>query len=125
MHKVTKKPEAAVPPWGVPGEEHKLIVAPLFKDDPRDPKKLNVAGQWGRYRVQFLLARPGYPTTKEREHKFIDDVVGSSHIKIAKPKAERGRDDTDRIVLQLLGKNYQIFGEPNDDDTRVYRDLSP
>jgi hypothetical protein len=110
LQSVTKKPEATLHPWGVPGEEHKIIVAPIMKGQEKDPQQLNIAGQRGPYRVQVLLARPGYPIAKEREHKFIDGVVGSSHIKLVKPLAERGEKDADHIVLQLQGKNYQITG---------------
>jgi hypothetical protein len=109
LRAVTKTPEVTVSPWGVPGEEHKIIMAPVFKGTA-GPTDADIRGQQGRYRVQFLLARPGYPIRKEREHKFIDDVVGTSHIKIVKPEAERGLNDAERIVLQLLGKNYQIIG---------------
>jgi hypothetical protein len=110
LRDVTKIPKVSMSPWGVPSEEHKVISAPIMKDGPKDPNKLNLAGGRGRYRVQVLLARPGYPIAREREHKFIDGVVGSSHIKLMKPEAERGENDADRIVLQLLGKNYQIIG---------------
>jgi hypothetical protein len=114
LREVTKKPEVTVTPWGVPGEEHKIIVAPVFKGTA-GPTQAEIAGQPGRYRVQFLLARPGYPVTKEREHKFIDDVVGTSHIRIVKPETERGLNDPERILLQLHGKNYQITGIANKD----------
>jgi hypothetical protein len=56
------------------------------------------------------LSRPGHPIAKEREHKFIDDVVGTSHLKIVKPEAERGQQDADRLLLGVPGKNYQIEG---------------
>jgi hypothetical protein len=114
LRNVTKKPEATLHPWGVPGEEHKIIVAPVFKDGA-SPTQADIAGRKGSYRVQFLLARPGYPITKEREHKFIDDVVGTSHIRIVKPEAERGLNDPERIILQLRGKNYQITGIANEE----------
>lgn len=110
----TKKPEVAFSPWGVPGERHKLIVAPVFKGTS-GPTPDDMRGRPGKYRVQFPLARPGYPLRKEREHQFIDDVVGTSHIKIAKPKAERGVHDPERMLLQLHGKNYQFVGIPNDE----------
>jgi len=109
LRAVTKTPDVTVSPWGVPGEEHKIIVAPVLKGTA-GPTDADIRGQQGKYRVQFLLARPGYPIRKEREHKFIDDVVGTSHIRIVKPEAERGLNDADRIVLQLLGGNYQIIG---------------
>lgn len=106
---VTQKPQVTLSPWGVPGEEHKIVVAPVFKGNA-PPSPADIRGQAGKYRVQLLLARPGYPLRKEREHKFIDDIVGTSHIKMVKPESERGTNDADRIVLQLLGKNYQIIG---------------
>ena len=84
-------------------------MAPVFKGTA-GPTPADIRGQPGKYRVQLLLARPGYPIRKEREHKFIDDVVGTSHIRIVKPEAERALNDADRIVLQLLGKTYQIVG---------------
>lgn len=93
-------------------------MAPVFKNSPQDPLKLNLRGEPGPYRVQFLLGRPGYPNTKEREFKFIDEIVGTCHIRIAKPKSERGPHDTDKMVLQIVGptgKNYRLVGEPNDD----------
>jgi len=96
-------------PWGVPGEEHKIIVAPVFKDTS-GPTQADIRGERGKYRVQFLLARPGYPITKEREHRFIDEVVGTSHIRIVKAEAERKQNDPASIVLQVLGKNYRIAG---------------
>lgn len=92
-------------------------LAPVFKDSPQDPRKLNLQGERGPYRVQFLLGRPGYPSTKEREFKFIDEFVGTSHIQMTKPKSERGPNDIDKMVLQITGptgKNYRIIGEPNE-----------
>jgi hypothetical protein len=106
---MTKKPEVSMTPWGVPGEEDKVIMAPVFKGTP-GPSEADIRGERGKYRVQFLLGRPGYSTTREREHKFIDDVVGTSHIRIVKPEAERGLNDPESILLQVLGKNYQIAG---------------
>jgi hypothetical protein len=114
LREVTKNVQLTAPPWGIPGEEHKIIVVPVSKEAVR-PTEVDIRGQRGKYRVQFLLARPGYPITREREHKFIDDVVGTSHLKIAKPEAERGPNDVDRIALQLRGKNYQILGIANKD----------
>jgi hypothetical protein len=109
LREVTKTPAATLDPWGVPGEEHKIVVAPIFKGT-QGPSEKDLRGQRGKYRVQFLLARPGYPIRKEKVHQFIDGVVGTSHIKIVKPEAERGLNDAERIVLQVLGKNYQIIG---------------
>lgn len=102
-------------PWGVPGEEHKIVVAMIRKGDTGPPSAEDLRGRRGKYRVQFLLARPGSPIRKEREHKFIDDVMGSSHLKIVKPEAERRPEDPCQVMLQLLGKNYQLIGHPDKD----------
>jgi hypothetical protein len=105
------KPEQmTLHPWGVPGEAHKLVSAFIRKGGPTEPTDLHLEGTPGRYKVQVLLARPGYLISKEREFKFIDEVVGSSHIKLVKAEAERGDNDADKIVLQLMGKNYQVIG---------------
>jgi len=102
-------------PFGIPGEEQRIIVQPIFKDGPLDLSQVNLAGQHGQYRVQFLLARPGYAIAREREYKFIDELVGTSYLKIAKPEAERGPDDVEKVVIQVLGKNYRIVGSPDKD----------
>jgi hypothetical protein len=102
-------------PFGIPGEEQRIIVQPIFKDGPVDFTQVNLGGQPGQYRVQFLLSKPGYTVAKEREYKFIDDLVGTSYLKIAKPEAERGPHDIEKIVIQILGKNYRIVGSPDKD----------
>lgn len=95
-------------PWGVPGEEHKIIVAPIFKGAVHLPSKEELNGERGGYRVQLLLARPGYSIRGEREHKFIDNVVGNSHIRFTKPELERGPNDPEQMLVRVLGKNYIV-----------------
>jgi hypothetical protein len=102
-------------PFGIPGEEQRIIVQPIFKDGPFDLNPATLAGQPGQYRVQFLLSRPGYTIAKEREYAFIDNLVGTSYLKIAKPEAERGPYDVEKIVIQVQGKNYRIVGSPDKD----------
>jgi hypothetical protein len=102
-------------PFGIPGEEQRIIVQPIFKDGPFDLNPVTLAGQHGQYRVQFLLSRPGYTIAKEREYAFIDNLVGTSYLKIAKPEAERGPHDVEKIVIQVQGKNYRIVGSPAKD----------
>jgi hypothetical protein len=101
-------PTMDVSAWGVPGEEHKIFVVPVFKNRPFDTP--NLRGNRGPYKVQILLSRPGYPITEEREHKFIDGIVGESHVRIVKPKVERGPQDAEQILLQLQGKQFQFVG---------------
>jgi hypothetical protein len=102
-------------PWGVPGEEHQLWVVPLMAGQ-QPPSPTELRGKPGRYKIQLLLARPGYPFTAEREHKYIDDVVGDSHIVITKPLRERKPEDVDQILLQATGQGQQVNfkGVPND-----------
>jgi hypothetical protein len=92
-------------PWGVPGEEHQLWVIPLKKGEQL-PK--NLIGTPGKYKIQLLLSRPGFPLTAEREHKFIQDVIGDSHIVIAKPQKERKPEDADHIILQATGGGKRV-----------------
>jgi hypothetical protein len=75
----------------------------------------NLGGNVGPYRVHFLLGRPGYPLTKEREHKFIDGIVGDSHIRIVKPKRERKLEDADHMLLAVQGKNIRYECLANDE----------
>jgi hypothetical protein len=60
---MTKQPQTTSHPWGVPGEEHKIVVAFLKKGQAR-PEPADLRGRQGKYRVQFLLSRPGHPVTK-------------------------------------------------------------
>jgi hypothetical protein len=103
-------------PWGVPGEDHQLWVVPVMKGEQAEKSGEKIRNTPGWYKVQLLLSRPGYPFTAEREHKFIDDIVGDSHVVIAKPVAERKTEDADRIQLQATGHGKQITfnGLPND-----------
>ena len=110
----TKEPTATIVPRGIPGEEFKIIVAPIFAPNSR-PSQADVVGRPGRYRVQFLLARPGFPIGKEREFNFIDNVVGTSHVRYTKPKSERGPNDPEGMEIQVQDKNYKIQGITNED----------
>jgi hypothetical protein len=104
-------------PWGVPGEEHKLTVVPLF-EEPKLPIQADLHGKAGRYKVQLLLGKPGFPLTGEREQRFIDDQIGDSHIAIAKPIKERvSGDDIAKILLQTNSAVGSIVftGMPNDE----------
>jgi hypothetical protein len=105
-------PHVTPAPWGVPGEEHKVIVAPIVKGAGM-PTAADIQGQRGKYLVQFLLARPGYPIRREREANFIDEAVGTSHVKIAKPEVDRGITDVHRLAVTLFPKNYQVLGIPD------------
>ncbi len=93
-----------------------LCVKPVFKGEQADPASLakDLGGKPGNYKVQFLLSRPGQPISGEREHKFIDNVMGDSYVAIAKPLVQRGAADVDRMLMQVAGEAYQFVGLPND-----------
>jgi len=110
-------PSSADKPWGVPWEEYKFSVVPLF-EKPTFPLKANINGNAGRYKVLLLLSKPGYPLTTEREKRFIDDLVRDSHISITKPNNERLSDsDVVSILLQTNSTTGSIVftGMPNDE----------
>ena len=108
MRGVTKQPLIEVSPWGVPGEDHKLWVQPIMKGQEIPKGPTDIGGKPGPYRVHFLFARPGYPITKEREHKFIDQLVGDSHIRFAKAARDRGLHDIEKMLLAVRGKNIRF-----------------
>jgi len=60
--------------------------------------------------------RPGYPLMTEREFKFIDELVGDSHIAITKPLKERKLEDAAQVLLQANGhgQTMKFKGIPND-----------
>jgi hypothetical protein len=111
-----RTPVTSAKPWGVPGEEHKLWVVPRFKGQPPVSAMDDLAGQPGKYKVQLLFSRPGYPITAEREHKFIDAVIGDSHIMIAKAIKERKPEDVDHVQVNAvaMGRRIDFVGVPND-----------
>jgi len=52
----------------------------------------------------------------ERQHAFIDELIGDSHILIAKPLKERSHEDAVSILLQASGHGKQLnfIGLPNE-----------
>lgn len=103
-------------PWGIPGEEHKLVVVPLMQGQTPESLPEGMGGLPGKYKVQILLSRPGYPIAGEREYKFIDELIGDSHISIAKPRSERRPEDVAKLMLDMFGNGTAIrfMGLPND-----------
>jgi hypothetical protein len=102
-------------PMGVPGEEHKLWAVPRRKGDPLGLTGEDLSGKPGKYRAQLLLSRPGYPVASEREHKFIDNAIGDSHVLIAKPLRERVPGESDQVLLQAFSpaETVTFIGIPN------------
>jgi hypothetical protein len=115
LRAVSPQPKVEVSPWGVPGEDHKIWVQPIMKGQEIPKGPVNLGGNPGPYRVHMLLARPGYPMTKEREHKFIDQLVGDSYIRIAKPARDRGPHDIEKMLFAVGGKNIKFEFLTNDE----------
>jgi hypothetical protein len=112
----TKNATTVSKPWGVAGEEHKIVVAPIFKGGPKELSPEHLGGKPGLYKVQLLMSRPGFLVAGEREHKFIDDIVGSSHMVVARPARSRTAQDVHRVVLQAHsdGRWLEFTGLPNE-----------
>lgn len=92
-------PAVQLPPVGIPGEEQFITIIPIV--DGRTPLTPADIGKPGTYKVQFLLSRPGNKIGSEREYKFIDNIIGDSHLCIAKPKAERGPSDAVSLRIEV------------------------
>ncbi|HEX4031754.1 MAG TPA: methylamine utilization protein MauJ [Terracidiphilus sp.] len=92
--------------YGVPGEEQKMLV--FFGTTDFSVGSRPLSGP-GKFRVQFLLARPGRLKFSEHEPSFLSNVVGDSHLGIARPASQRiSNDDVVGMVLQARGDNWQI-----------------
>jgi hypothetical protein len=90
-------------------------VVPL-KTGQSPPPPEEIAGKPGGYKVQLLLSRPGYPAAAEREFKFIDEIIGDSHVAVTKHVKERKPENADRVWLQATGRGETIdfIGIPNE-----------
>jgi hypothetical protein len=93
---------------GLPGEEMKLWTAPVYQGEDPKTKPHNLVGSFGKYKVQILLSKPGFPLWPENEHKFIDGIIGDSHFCITKPLKDRSENDADTMLLQSIGKYGKI-----------------
>ena len=63
---------------------------------------------FGKVQSSSAALTSWYPLTAEREHKFIDEIVGDSHISIAKRLKERGPADAHSVLLQASGHGRRI-----------------
>jgi hypothetical protein len=95
----TLPPTQKVQIYGIPGEEQNMLVMFSTVEHPFGSRPISLAG---KFRVQFLLARPGRMQFSESQPTFLKDVVGDSHIGIAKPAGERtGDEDIIGMVLDV------------------------
>jgi hypothetical protein len=63
---------------GLPGFAQAIIMAPAFAN-PNDPRNQSgPTGQPGKYKITFVLQRPGYPLTLETSAHFAEELTGDS-----------------------------------------------
>jgi hypothetical protein len=110
---------AEVPLMGVPGEVQNFVSWNILAGEPL-PTPNSEPWKPGKYRVQLMLGRPGYPTTEEYRHDFITPNSGNSHLKVIKPLAQRTDRDPDHMIwwsvyVDKAGKRteLQFKGEAN------------
>ena len=111
------KPEFQLPPMGMPGQSHHIIVVAQFAD-PNDPRNASgPAGQPGRYKVVFVFSRPGYPLSPENRMAFSKDLKGDSHLAILPPAfvtPENKNSTQIRIRAQTSDGQLIFDGYPNE-----------
>jgi methylamine utilization protein MauJ len=70
----------------------------------------------GKYKVTFVLSRPGFNLLPENQHSFAGGLKGDSHLAIAKPAFSPGNADVDRILITGATEDgsFTFAGYPND-----------
>jgi len=92
-----------------------LSQANVFKGiDPRNQG--GPGGLPGRYRVVFLLNRPGYHQVLEYQFSFVGPLKGDSHLAITKPAFTPPDPGADRIKISAVTPDgqFEFTGYPND-----------
>jgi methylamine utilization protein MauJ len=96
--------------WGLSGIETYMTIRRLSSTNPNYPgNTASPAGAPGKYKVTFILSRPGYAPLKENHISFADDIKGDSHIFIGDPN-----DLTIEIHANLPDGNLTLLGYPNE-----------
>jgi hypothetical protein len=90
---------------GIPGEEQTMLVIFRTADHPYGSRPISVPG---KFRVQFLFSRPGRAQFAETEPTFLSDIVGDSHIGIAKPANDRSDDDIESLKFLANGDGWSF-----------------
>lgn len=103
---------------GLPGQDQRIVIVNRYVD-PTDPRNLgSPAGRPGKYRVKFVLARPGFPQVPEREFRFSgENLRGDSHLGITKPAYNPpGNADADQIRIEGTTDDgrFLFVGLPNE-----------
>lgn len=102
---------------GLPSQLQHIISVNRFRDanDPRNEG--GPQGLPGKYKVTFVLSRPGFNLLQENQHSFATGLKGDSHLAIAKPAfSPPGNPDADRILVrgQTEDGAFTFEGHPNE-----------
>ncbi len=101
---------------GIPGEEQFLAAIPHFRE-PSDVRNLGgPEGLPGKYKVTFVLSRPGFPLEGEHERKFSEQLQGDSHLAITGSRAASSEDSAiDYIEMEGNTRDgfFKFKGYPN------------
>jgi hypothetical protein len=82
----------------------------LYGTDPNDPRNaVPISGSPGKYKVSFVLSKPGFAPLKENHISFDDDLAGDSHIFIGDPAQTRVE-----IEAKLPDGNLTLYGYANE-----------
>jgi hypothetical protein len=96
--------------WGLSGIGMFMTITKANSKNPDDP--MNAAppsGLPGKYKVVFVLSRPGYNPLKENHISFEDDLRGDSHLFVGDPNQVEVQ-----IEAKLPDGNVTLFGAPNE-----------
>ena len=102
---------------GLPAQLQHIITVNQFRD-PEDPRNLGgPQGLQGKYKVIFVLGRPGFNLSPEGQYSFASGLRGDSHLAITKPAySPPGIPGADQIRIKGTTEdgNFEFIGLPND-----------
>lgn len=102
---------------GLPGSTMHLIAVGRSSTNPDAPcNAAHPAGSPGKYRVTFVLSRPGFPIEPEYKYSFAGLVIGDSHLAITKPAFTNPHGDFDQIRIDGVSPDghFEFTGYPNE-----------
>jgi methylamine utilization protein MauJ/SEC-C motif-containing protein len=101
---------------GLPGQHQHIITVNQFRDPADDRNIGGPQGLPGKYKVTFVLGRPGFNLLPEGQYSFAPGLRGDSHLAIAKPAfSPPGNPDADQIMIRGTTEdgNFEFSGFPN------------
>lgn len=96
--------------WGLSGITFFMVITRLNSKDPDDPRNAAPpSGSPGKYKVTFILSRPGYSPLAENHISFADEQIrGDSHLLVGKA------NDIVEIDAPSPDGQLTLRGYPND-----------